>query len=210
MMDYFKAIKANTTSGLVLYHFPGETNITFSPEEIVEMGRSGLICAVKNTAGMEHTQELILANGHNPDLKITNGFDSLAFAAMACGADALINAGSNMTPGQYVKMMDLIKEGNYEEARRIYEAILPLLLSRNRMEIQNRGSANTCCPCRDLMSGPPGSRFPKFQRNRRKLPKSCWLWPKAFNTSYFLKKNRPFCLRDGSFPQSQSSIPSIS
>ena len=196
MMDYFKAIKANTTSGLVLYHFPGETNITFSPEEIVEMGRSGLICAVKNTAGMEHTQELILANGHNPDLKITNGFDSLAFAAMACGADALINAGSNK-----------------ETMRKRAESMKPFFLcccSRNRMEIQNRGSANTCCPCRDLMSGPPGSRFPKFQRNRRKLPKSCWLWPKAFNTSYFLKKNRPFCLRDGSFPQSQSSIPSIS
>ena len=171
MMDYFKAIKANTTSGLVLYHFPGETNITFSPEEIVEMGRSGLICAVKNTAGMEHTQELILANGHNPDLKITNGFDSLAFAAMACGADALINAGSNMTPGQYVKMMDLIKEGNYEEARRIYEAILPLLLVQEQNGNTEPGLCKYVLSLQGFDVGTPRKPIPEVSEESKETAK---------------------------------------
>ncbi len=128
MMEYFEAIKANTSCGLILYHFPGETNITFSPEEIVEMGNKGIICGVKNTTGMEHTMELILENKRHGSLKLSNGFDSLAFSALACGADALINAGSNMTPAQYVKIISLMQEGRYEEARKIYEAILPLLL----------------------------------------------------------------------------------
>ncbi len=128
MIEYFEEIKKNTTAGLVLYHFPGETGITFSPEEIVEMGRSGLFQAVKDTAGMEHTMELILENGHDPSLKISNGFDSLALSALASGVDALINAGSNMVPAQYAKIYELMKENKLEEARKIYEAILPLLL----------------------------------------------------------------------------------
>lgn len=34
MLEHFRAIKENTTAGLILYHFPGETGIEFSPEEI--------------------------------------------------------------------------------------------------------------------------------------------------------------------------------
>ena len=102
MLEHFRAIKENTTAGLILYHFPGETGIEFSPEEIVSWGREGLFVAVKNTTGMEHTMELILENAHNPNLKISNGFDSLALSALASGADALINAGSNITPRQYL------------------------------------------------------------------------------------------------------------
>ena len=128
MIAYFEEIKANTKCGMVLYHFPAETGVTFSPEEIVEMGRKGLFCAVKNTASMEHTQELILANAHDPSLKICNGFDSLALASMACGADYMINAGSNMAPVQYAKIIELVQEGKLEEAKKIYEAILPLML----------------------------------------------------------------------------------
>ena len=113
---------------MVLYHFPAETGVTFSPEEIVEMGRKGLFCAVKNTAGMEHTMELILLNAHDPSLKICNGFDSLALASLACGADYLINAGANIAPAQYAKICELMQAGKYDEARAIYESILPLML----------------------------------------------------------------------------------
>ncbi len=128
MMAYFREIKANTSSGLVLYHFPAETGVTFSPEDIIEMGREGLFDAVKNTASMEHTMELLLLNEHNDSLSISNGFDSLALSALACGADSLINAGSNMTPAQYVAIMNYMKQGNLAKALEIYEAILPLLL----------------------------------------------------------------------------------
>jgi 4-hydroxy-tetrahydrodipicolinate synthase len=131
-MKHFEEIKKNTTAGLMLYHFPGESGVTFSAEEIIEMNRSGLISAVKNTTGMDHTMEVILENGHNPSLKITNGFDANAISALACGCDGLLNAGSNMTPAQYVKIYDLMKEKKYDEAMKVYEAILPLLLFQEK------------------------------------------------------------------------------
>ena len=128
MMNYFWEIKNNTSCGLVLYHFPVETGITIPAEEIVEMNRAGLFDAVKNTASMEHTMELLLLNEHDPSLSISNGFDALALSALACGADCLINAGSNMTPKQYAEIMRLMREGDLPKAKEIYEAILPLLL----------------------------------------------------------------------------------
>jgi dihydrodipicolinate synthase/N-acetylneuraminate lyase len=128
MVEYFETVKANTSCGMILYHFPAETGVEFSPEEIIEMGRKGIFVGVKNTAGMEHTTELIFGNEHNPDLLISNGFDSLAMSALVCGADALINAGSNMVPAQYVRLYELIKENKIEEARELYATILPLLL----------------------------------------------------------------------------------
>lgn len=127
MVNYFKEIRDNTTCGLVLYHFPVETGITIDAEEIVEWGHEGLFKAVKNTASMEHTMELLLLND-NPDLSVSNGFDALAFSALACGCDSLINAGSNMTPKQYAEIVRLMKAGEYDKAMKIYRAILPLLL----------------------------------------------------------------------------------
>jgi len=127
MVDYFKEIKNSTNARLILYHFPGETNVELSAEEIVEMGREGIFDAVKDTASMEHTMELIVANGHKKNLKISNGFDSLVLASLASGADAIITAGANMVPNQFVKIYKLIKENNVAAAAAIYEEIMPLL-----------------------------------------------------------------------------------
>lgn len=172
-MEYFETVKANTTCGMVLYHFPAETGVTFSPEEIVEMGRKGLFCAIKNTAGMEHTMELLLANGHNPDLLISNGFDSLALSALACGCDFLINAGSNITPVQYVRIFDLMKAGKYDEARAIYESILPILLFQEQNGNTEPGMGKFILRLKGFEAGTPrkpvGDVTPEDQETAKKL-----------------------------------------
>lgn len=168
MLEHFRAIKENTTAGLILYHFPGETGIEFSPEEIVNWGREGLFVAVKNTTGMEHTMELILENAHNPNLKISNGFDSLALSALASGADALINAGSNITPRQYVKIYELAKEGKYEEARRIYEEILPILLYQEKDGNTEPGLCKYCLNLQGFDCGVPRKPVPEVSEEAKR------------------------------------------
>ncbi|MCC8024185.1 MAG: dihydrodipicolinate synthase family protein [Clostridium sp.] len=147
MTDYFREIKANTSAGLMLYHFPGETNVELSPEEIVKMGREGIIDAVKNTTGMEHTMELIVENGHDQRLRISNGFDSLMLAALSCGTDAIITSGANMVPQQFVKIYNYIKNNDLHSARAVYNEIMPLL---NLQEAEGSTEPGVCKYCLKL------------------------------------------------------------
>jgi len=169
VMEYFNEIKRNTSADLILYHFPGETNITFSPESIVEMNQNGLISAVKNTTGMDHTMELIIMNKHNPGLKIANGFDSNALSALACGCDALLNSGSNMTPAQYVKMYELIQENNLAEARRIYKAIMPLLMFQEQNGNTESGLCKYVLGLQGIDCGIPRKPIPEISQESKEI-----------------------------------------
>ena len=148
ILSYFKEIKENIECGMILYHFPDETGVEFSPEEIVEMSRSGLFQAIKNTTSMEHTMELILENGHNSSTKIVNGFDSLVLASLSCGSDGILTSGVNMVPAQFVEIYNLIQKNNLQQAAQIYEAILPLL---NLQEIEGNTEPGICKYCLKLL-----------------------------------------------------------
>lgn len=147
MIEYFEEIKKNIDCGMVLYHFPAETGVEFSAEQIAEWGHAGLFQAVKNTTSMEHTMELILENGHSQKTKIVNGFDSLALASMASGSDGIITSGVNMVPGQFVEIYNLLQNNELKKAAELYEKIMPLL---NLQEIEGNSEPGICKYCMSL------------------------------------------------------------
>lgn len=127
IIDYFSEVAAESSIGIVIYHYPDATNVDLSPELLAELSKIEGIVGVKNTEDQEHTCKVIALTKDNDDFSVLTGFEHLILPTLAVGGDGATGIVHNLVPKEIVEMYDLFtKEGDIAGAIEANQKLLSL------------------------------------------------------------------------------------
>lgn len=112
---------------LVLYNVPSRTGVNLLPETVLKLWSHPHIIGLKEATG-NHSQWLAIASPHLPENRFLLAGDDDAYATLAAlGATGIISATANIAPEFFLKMAQLIEQGQLQEAFKIQKRIVPLV-----------------------------------------------------------------------------------
>ncbi len=124
LKGHFSAISQATKIPLCLYHVPGRTAQTLSPEAIAQICEVPRVLAVKEaSANLElFSKAKILSKA-----KFLSGDDGTYLASLAVGGSGVISVVTNLLPKAFVAMTNAFTTGKNTEALQIHEAMLDFI-----------------------------------------------------------------------------------
>lgn len=125
-VKYFKDVAASTPLPIMIYNNPVDYKIEVTLEMFDELVPVKNIQSVKeSTRDVSNVTRMINRFGNR--FKILTGVDPLAMESLLMGADGWVAGLVCAFPKETVAVYKLVKEGNLQEALRIYRWFLPLL-----------------------------------------------------------------------------------
>jgi N-acetylneuraminate lyase len=121
--DYYQALGAESALPLVVYYFP-----QIAPA-LATRAQLTTICELPNVAGFKFTNFdlFTLALVRRPGLAAFNGHDEVLAAGLLMGADGGIGSFYNLVPELFVRIYELGRAGQWEQARPIQESVNTLI-----------------------------------------------------------------------------------
>jgi 4-hydroxy-tetrahydrodipicolinate synthase len=124
MFQHFKAIAQSVPKvPLILYNVPSRTVVSIKPQTIARLSKIKNIVAVKEAiSDMDEIKHLKRLSG----ITILSGEDALTCQMMELGAKGVISVLANIMPDEVVLLVNLCVQGNFKEAEKVNEYLLPL------------------------------------------------------------------------------------
>ena len=126
VVEYFKAVAANTDLPIMIYNNPVDYKIDVTLDMFEELSAIPHINAIKEST-RDVTNITRLKNRFGDRFAVLCGVDPLTVEELALGADGLVAGLVDAFPRETVVMYNLVKEGELEEAIKIYRWFMPLL-----------------------------------------------------------------------------------
>ncbi len=124
MKAHFTAM-ADAGPPLIIYNIPPRSVVDMSIETMAELAKHPNIVGVKD-ATMDLARPLATRITCGADFSILSGEDATALALLAQSGDGCISVTSNIAPRICAEMHAAWAKGDFAEARRINEVLLPL------------------------------------------------------------------------------------
>ncbi len=125
--QHIRAVHDRTSLPICLYNVPKRTGTMIETATILRLAQLERVVALKDATGsINQLQELVHSFGENHPLSILSGDDALTFPMITLGARGLVSVASNLIPGEMVRLVNSVINGNIEEAREIHYSLLPL------------------------------------------------------------------------------------
>jgi 4-hydroxy-2-oxoglutarate aldolase len=126
LVRHFTAVADGSPIPILLYNFPGQTGVNFTPETIATLAEHANIAGMKET-GTDAAQlaafvDATTASSFSVLVGAAPGF----FPAMCVGAVGAIVAVACVLPELCVRLHALASEGRYDEARPLQRLLTPL------------------------------------------------------------------------------------
>lgn len=115
--DHYKAIRAELSIPLILYHNPYLTGCWLSEKIIAKLYNDGIIDAIKDSAHDIYRHQNMRALCKDDGFSIFYGYDNLPAEALMMYADGWITGVGTLFPAETVRVYDLCKAGKPLEAR---------------------------------------------------------------------------------------------
>ena len=127
LVRHYGAIAHSTSLPLVCYNVPSRTGVNMLPETFARICEENKnVAGIKEASGnMEQIEKCIALC---PE-KVISGDDALTLPTMAMGGLGVISVASNVCPKFVSDMTRLALEGDFEKARKMQLALLPLISS---------------------------------------------------------------------------------
>ena len=123
--EYFSAIAASTSKGIVAYNVPGRTGTNMTAETTLRVAGIPGVIAVKEASGnLEQIRKVV--EGRPEGFKVFSGNDDQTLPIMEFGGDGVISVASNLAPVQMVGLTGALRAGDYEKARELDRKLMPL------------------------------------------------------------------------------------
>ncbi|WP_377643429.1 4-hydroxy-tetrahydrodipicolinate synthase [Oryzobacter terrae] len=124
LVAHCHAVADATELPVMLYDIPGRTGIPFTHDTLVTLADHPRIVAVKDAKGdLAASTKAIAAT----DLLWFSGEDALTLPLLAIGASGTVSVVGHVAGAQYRAMVEAVARGDLAEARRINEALLPVV-----------------------------------------------------------------------------------
>ena len=123
---HFEKVAKAVDIPIIIYNIPGRTASNIEPATIERLSRIDNIVGVKEASGsMKQITDIIALCGD--DFTVVSGEDYLTFPLLCVGGKGVISVVSNVAPRDMADLCNFFFEGKFEEARRLYYKLLPLL-----------------------------------------------------------------------------------
>ncbi len=126
LVQHYKAIAESTSLPIVVYNVPGRTGCNVDPATLVRLAAIPNIVGVKEASG-NITQMAEICRSVPPEFLVLSGDDAITLPLMAIGGRGIISVASNEAPAEMVHMVDAAERGDFAQARRWHEKLLPLM-----------------------------------------------------------------------------------
>ena len=125
MIEYFRKIVTTIDMPTILYNVPKRTNNTLLPATVERLVNElpNIVGIKECTPSMAQIVELILRVGDR--IAVLSGEEFFAVSEMMLGARGAVMASANVVPDVWVKMYELVKNREYEEAIRMNNTYFP-------------------------------------------------------------------------------------
>jgi 4-hydroxy-tetrahydrodipicolinate synthase len=124
--QHFAELAEATPLPIILYNVPGRTALNMASATIVRLARIANIIGIKEASG-NIVQQIEMILSAPPSFKVFSGYDSHLFPLMCLGAVGAISVTANECPAAMTRLVHLLLNGNYEEARRLNARLWPLM-----------------------------------------------------------------------------------
>jgi len=125
LREHFAAVDAASTRPIMLYNVPSRTGIDMSLADYETiLGSCGKISAVKEASG-----DLVKASWLTSTfagVEFFSGNDDLTLPLLALGFSGVVSVAANVVPGPMAQITELARAGDWEGARAVHNALLPL------------------------------------------------------------------------------------
>ncbi len=126
--SHYMAIAEQSDLPIILYNIPKRCGRAVSSETIARLLDKTAIAAVKDsTNDMELVQSTITLSRKTTFSTVLSGDDPLTLPMLSLGADGVVSVLSNVLPREVVAMVKAARAGDYREALRWHEALLPMM-----------------------------------------------------------------------------------
>ncbi len=127
LYEHFKSIALASDLPIILYNIPGRCVINMTAETTLSLAHGfDAIVAIKEASGdMEQIQQII--DNAPSDFDVYSGDDSATFEIMKRGGVGVITTIGNVAPARMKEIVELCAQGNFEDAYKAHEKLLPLM-----------------------------------------------------------------------------------
>ena len=124
LYDHYRSVGSYDLP-VVVYNNPFSTRIDLTPEIIAELAEIEGVAAVKEFSGdVRRISEII---ERAPMLEVLCGADDLALESALMGATGWIGGFTGALPEETVRLFELARAGDLDQALPLYRALLPLM-----------------------------------------------------------------------------------
>jgi 4-hydroxy-tetrahydrodipicolinate synthase len=128
ILAHFRAIADAVDLPLIVYNIVGRTGKNVENPTMIELAGHRNIVGVKEASG-DIGQVMDLIAKKPSAFCVLSGDDNLVFPIMALGGTGVISVASNLVPDQMVKLAEAALKGDWNAARSMHYALLPLFKS---------------------------------------------------------------------------------
>lgn len=125
IVEYFKAVAASTSKGIVAYNVPGRTGTNMTAATTLRVAQIPNVIAVKEASG-NLAQIVDVLRGAPEGFSVFSGNDDQTWPLMACGAAGIISVASNVAPGKIVELTRAAGQGDMAKAMKLNMELVPL------------------------------------------------------------------------------------
>lgn len=121
---HFQTVAACTDLPIVIYNIPARTGVNIATETVTALASDPHFVAIKESSGnVAQLSEII----HSKSLNVLSGDDALLLTTLTLGGHGAISAAAHIRPDLFVRIYELMKLGEPEQASIIFNALLPLI-----------------------------------------------------------------------------------
>jgi 4-hydroxy-tetrahydrodipicolinate synthase len=126
LYQHFRRIAESTSLPIIVYNVPGRTGCNIDVRTAVRLASVPNIVGIKEASG-NMTQICEVCREVPHDFLVLSGDDALTLPVMAVGGRGIISVASNEAPDRMVAFVEAAERGDYTAARRLHNALLPLM-----------------------------------------------------------------------------------
>jgi 4-hydroxy-tetrahydrodipicolinate synthase len=126
LYQHYRAIAERSTLPIVVYNVPSRTGCNVEPATLARLATLPNIVGVKEASG-NISQMAEICRLLPKEFIVLSGDDAITLPLMAIGGRGIISVASNEAPAEMVAMVEAAERGDFGEARRWHERLLPLM-----------------------------------------------------------------------------------
>jgi 4-hydroxy-tetrahydrodipicolinate synthase len=136
VLDYYRAVGTFTDLPLFIYHIPPNTGLSLTARTIAHiMNEVPEVRGIKDSSGdFKHLLEILYYKPKG--IAVFSGSDEYALAGLISGMDGCVTGYASAFPENYVKLLNLFREGKIEKAVELQETMTRIKLLLKSPPIQ--------------------------------------------------------------------------
>jgi 4-hydroxy-tetrahydrodipicolinate synthase len=124
---HYQAIADAVDAPIIVYNVPGRTAGNIEAATTLRMGEKiPRIAGIKEASG-NFTQIMEILKHRREGFGVWSGDDSITLPLVSLGADGVVSVVSNETPRIFSDMVRLCLKGDFEDAEKLHQRLLPLM-----------------------------------------------------------------------------------